>query len=80
MKSIDKNLSRRNFIRLTGMTGAALTIGYATPVWAKESGELLTAETAEAQSIEPITGRRGPAGIWNAVPQRFCRTEALPAE
>jgi len=52
MKPIDKNLSRRNFIRLTGMTGAALTIGYATPLFANESGELLTAEIADAQSIE----------------------------
>ena len=52
MKPIDKNLSRRNFIRLTGMTGAALTIGYATPLFANGSGELLTAEIADAQSIE----------------------------
>jgi isoquinoline 1-oxidoreductase beta subunit len=52
MKPIDKNLSRRNFIRLTGMTGAALTIGYATPSWAKGEGEILTAGAAEAQNIE----------------------------
>ncbi len=52
MKSIDKNLSRRNFIRLTGMTGAALTIGYATPLWAKKAGNILTAEAADASGIE----------------------------
>ena len=52
MKSIDENLSRRNFIRLTGMTGAALTIGYATPVWAEKTGKLLTAQTADGMGIE----------------------------
>jgi isoquinoline 1-oxidoreductase subunit beta len=52
MNPTDKNLSRRKFIQMTGMTGAALTIGFATPLWAKDAGELLTAKTAEEQSIE----------------------------
>jgi isoquinoline 1-oxidoreductase beta subunit len=52
MKPIDKNLSRRNFIRLSGMTGAALTIGFATPLWAKEPSDILTNEMADAESIE----------------------------
>ncbi len=55
MKPIDKNLSRRNFMRLTGITGAALTIGYATPVWAKEAGEIFTATTAADENIELTT-------------------------
>src|SRR5688572_30263950 len=52
MKTIDKNLSRRNFIRLTGMTGAALTIGYAMPSLAKGTEEIFTAETADSLNIE----------------------------
>jgi isoquinoline 1-oxidoreductase subunit beta len=52
MKSNDKNLSRRNFIRLSGMTGAALTIGFVTPLWAREAGEIFTDEGAIAENIE----------------------------
>ena len=52
MQTTDKNLSRRNFIRLTGMTGAALTIGYAMPSLAKGNAEILTAEAAESMNIE----------------------------
>ncbi len=52
MKSIDKNLSRRNFIRLSSMTGAALTIGYAMPGLANEAAEILTAQKAAEQGIE----------------------------
>jgi isoquinoline 1-oxidoreductase subunit beta len=50
--STDKQVSRRNFIRLSGLTGAALTIGFATPGWAKKTGNLLTSEAASAQNIE----------------------------
>ena len=46
MQTTDKNLSRRNFIRLTGMTGAALTIGYAMPALANETAEIFTAQKA----------------------------------
>jgi isoquinoline 1-oxidoreductase beta subunit len=52
MKTIDKNLSRRNFIRFSSMTGAALTIGYAIPSWAKGTEEIFTAQKADELSIE----------------------------
>src|SRR5436190_17063068 len=52
MKTPDKNLSRRNFIRLGSVTGAAFTIGYAMPSWAKGTGEIFTAEEAANLSIE----------------------------
>ena len=52
MQTTDKNLSRRNFIRLGGMTGAALTIGYAMPALANETAEILTAQKAVEQGIE----------------------------
>ena len=44
MKTIDKNVSRRNFIRIGGITGAALTIGYAMPSWAKGTAEMFTVQ------------------------------------
>jgi len=52
MQTTDKNLSRRNFIRLSSMTGAALTIGYAMPGLANEAAEILTAQKASEQGIE----------------------------
>ncbi|HEX6848587.1 MAG TPA: molybdopterin cofactor-binding domain-containing protein, partial [Chitinophagaceae bacterium] len=52
MQTTDKNLSRRNFIRISGMTGAALTIGYAMPVAANELAEIITAQKATEQGIE----------------------------
>ncbi|HEU5165346.1 MAG TPA: xanthine dehydrogenase family protein molybdopterin-binding subunit [Chitinophagaceae bacterium] len=52
MQTTDKNLSRRNFIRISGMTGAALTIGYAMPSLANEAAEILTAQKAVEQGIE----------------------------
>src|SRR5215204_269538 len=52
MQTTDKNLSRRNFIRLGSMTGAALTIGYAMPGLANEAAEILTAQKAVEQGIE----------------------------
>ncbi|HJS53976.1 MAG TPA: molybdopterin cofactor-binding domain-containing protein, partial [Chitinophagaceae bacterium] len=52
MQTTDKNLSRRNFIRISGMTGAALTIGYAMPSWAKGTAEILTEQRAFEQGIE----------------------------
>ncbi len=45
-----KNISRRNFIRLSGMTGAVLTLGYSMPALGKES-ELMKVE-AETLGIE----------------------------
>ena len=52
MQTTDKNLSRRNFIRISGMTGAALTIGYAMPALANDAAEILTAQKASEQGIE----------------------------
>lgn len=52
MQTTDKNLSRRNFIRLSSMTGAALTIGYAMPGLANDAAEILTAQKASEQGIE----------------------------
>jgi len=52
MQTTDKNLSRRNFIRLGSMTGAALTIGYAIPGLANEAAEIFTAQKAAEQGIE----------------------------
>ena len=51
MQTTDKDLSRRNFIRLSSMTGAALTIGYAMPGLANEAAEIFTAQKAVEQGI-----------------------------
>jgi isoquinoline 1-oxidoreductase subunit beta len=50
MKS-SSNLSRRNFIRLTGLTGAAFSLGFALPAHGKEA-QILTTDTAETLGIE----------------------------
>lgn len=52
MQTTDKNLSRRNFIRISGMTGAALTIGYAMPTLANGVAEIFTVQKASEQGIE----------------------------
>ena len=52
MQTTDKNLSRRNFLRISGMTGAALTIGYAMPSLANEAAEIFTTQKAFEQGIE----------------------------
>ena len=54
MKTTNKNLSRRNFIRLSGMTGAALTIGYYMPALGKGPVKILTKEVADTLSL-PLT-------------------------
>lgn len=46
-----KNISRRNFIKLSGMTSVGLTVGYYMPALGKES-ELMKLETAESLGIE----------------------------
>ncbi|WP_333820426.1 xanthine dehydrogenase family protein molybdopterin-binding subunit [Ohtaekwangia sp.] len=51
MSATEKNISRRNFIRLSGMTGAALTIGFYFPATGKEA-EVMKLETAEAKGID----------------------------
>jgi isoquinoline 1-oxidoreductase subunit beta len=45
------NLSRRNFIKLSGMTGAALTLGFYFPANGKEV-EIIKSETAENLGID----------------------------
>lgn len=50
MEAINKNLSRRNFIKLSGLTGAALTLGmYPT---GKASAQVMKPETAANLGIE----------------------------
>src|SRR5689334_17153690 len=51
MKTSMKNISRRNFIKLSGMTGAALTVGLYFPASGKEA-QVINAETAENLGIE----------------------------
>jgi isoquinoline 1-oxidoreductase beta subunit len=51
MDTTSKNLSRRNFIKLSGMTGAALTLGFYLPTKGKEA-QILKSETAENLGIE----------------------------
>jgi isoquinoline 1-oxidoreductase beta subunit len=46
-----KSISRRNFIKISGITGAALTLGYYMPAAGKEI-ELMKAEVAESMGIE----------------------------
>src|SRR5688500_9677012 len=51
MEMTPKNLSRRNFIKLSGTTGAALALGFYMPAHGKEA-EILKGETAENLDIE----------------------------
>src|SRR5687767_7472362 len=51
METQSNNLSRRNFIKLSGMTGAALTLGFYFPAAGKEA-EILKTSTAENLGIE----------------------------
>jgi isoquinoline 1-oxidoreductase subunit beta len=51
METSNKNLSRRNFIKLSGLTGAALTLGFYFPAKGKEA-EIIKTETAENLGIE----------------------------
>lgn len=46
-----ENISRRKFLKLSGLTGVALTLGYYLPADAKEA-ELITAIDAENRGIE----------------------------
>jgi len=78
-----KNISRRNFIRIGGMTGAALTIGYFLPASGKDAtfmtgdvadelGISLTAwisiDTSGRVTIRSHRAEMGQ-GAWTAVPQ-----------
>ncbi len=83
MKTIKKNISRRNFIKLSGMTGAALSLGFYLPGNAKEV-EVIKLETAEKLGVDlnswisidtsgkvTITNHRSEMGqgSWQSVPQ-----------
>lgn len=53
MNAVKKNISRRNFIKLGGLTGAALTLGFSFPTKAHaEDDVLLTQHAAEAIGTE----------------------------
>lgn len=51
MKTTQQHISRRNFIKVTGMTGAALTLGFYLPATGKEAN-VVKVETAENLGIE----------------------------
>jgi isoquinoline 1-oxidoreductase beta subunit len=51
MEIDSRNLSRRNFIKVSSLTGAALSLGFYFPAKGKES-EILKAETAENLGID----------------------------
>src|SRR5688572_40419 len=51
MKTTSKNLSRRNFIKISGMSGAVLALGFSIPSAAKDTTTVNTA-TASAKGIE----------------------------
>jgi isoquinoline 1-oxidoreductase beta subunit len=51
METIKQNISRRNFIKLSSMTGAALTLGFYFPADGKEI-EILNPESAENLGID----------------------------
>lgn len=51
MEPIQKNISRRNFIKISGMTGAALSLGFYFPAEGKEA-RIVNADAAENLGIE----------------------------
>src|SRR6187431_2150387 len=83
MESTAQNLSRRNFIKLSGLTGAALTLGFHISADGKEA-HVINGETAESLGIDlnawisidtsgkvTIINHRSEMGqgSWQAVPQ-----------
>lgn len=52
MKSNTKYISRRKFISLSSMTGAAFTVGFYFPASAKGTASILTGKGAETMGIE----------------------------
>ena len=51
-KNFGKNVSRRNFLKLSGMTGAALTVGFCFPEFAEGRPAIMTADGADMLGIE----------------------------
>lgn len=83
MKTTSKNLSRRDFIRISGMSGAVLALGYYLPASGKEA-QILNKATADKSKIDlnawisidtsgkvTITNHRAEMGqgAFQAVPQ-----------
>jgi len=83
MDTISKNISRRNFIKLSGLTGAALTLGFSPPTNGKEA-EIINPFATDSSGIElnawisidttgkvTITNHRAEMGqgSYQAVPQ-----------
>ena len=52
MNSNTKNISRRKFISLSSMTGAAFTIGFYFPAAAKGAASILTGKGAAHMGVE----------------------------
>ncbi|NOT74645.1 MAG: xanthine dehydrogenase family protein molybdopterin-binding subunit [Cyclobacteriaceae bacterium] len=52
METINKNLSRRNFIKLGGLSGAALTLGLYFPASGKDTVGIITPESEENLGID----------------------------
>ena len=53
MEIINKNISRRNFIKFGGLSGAALTLGFSSSAFGKESlTEVIKGDTAENLGID----------------------------
>jgi len=55
MNTEEKTISRKNFLRMTGMSGAALTIGFYFPTLVKGAEKILTASEADEMGIELTT-------------------------
>ncbi|MEO7990630.1 MAG: molybdopterin cofactor-binding domain-containing protein [Chryseolinea sp.] len=83
MESTSKNLSRRNFIKLSGITGAALTLGFHVSATGKDA-EIIKIDGTENLGIDlnawisidtsgkvTITNHRSEMGqgSWQSVPQ-----------
>ena len=52
MNTANKNISRRKFITLSSMSGAAFTIGFYFPAAAKGVGKILSGQDADEKGIE----------------------------
>ncbi|HNP23473.1 MAG TPA: xanthine dehydrogenase family protein molybdopterin-binding subunit [Panacibacter sp.] len=51
MKTVHKNVSRRNFLKASGLTGAALTIGYYLPAAANDATKIIHAGSADTLGV-----------------------------
>ncbi len=69
MSNRNKNVSRRNFLRLSGLTGMALTVGYYLPAAANSKAVIMNLMDSEPAGI-PLTawitiGKDGKVTIFN---------------